>query len=48
MKKAILYRMLTDKHICPCGIRSKDLFEREGYQVENYHLTAREEVDKFK
>jgi len=47
-KHAILYRMVTDKHICPYGIKSKDLLEREGYEVEDHHLTTREETDVFK
>ena len=47
-KKAVLYRMVTDQHICPYGIKSKYLLEREGYSVEDYHLTSREETDEFK
>ena len=46
--KAILYRMDTDEHICPYGLRSKDLLERKGYDVEDHHLTSRDETDKFK
>lgn len=40
--------MHTDEHICPYGLRSKDLLEREGYQVEDHKLASREETDKFK
>lgn len=47
-KKAKLYRMITDDHVCPYGIKSKDLLEREGYQVEDYHLSNREETNAFK
>ena len=47
-KKAILYRMVTEEHICPYGLRSKDLLEREGYSVEDNHLTSRSETDNFK
>ncbi len=47
-KHAVLYRMMTDKHICPFGLRSKDLLERQGYNVEDHHLTSREEIDAFK
>ena len=47
-KKAILYRMVTDEHICPYGLRSKDLLEREGFSIEDHHLTSREETDKLK
>lgn len=47
-KKAILYRMVMDKHLCPYGLKSKDLLERKGFEVEDHHLTTREETDAFK
>ena len=47
-KKATLYRMVTDEHICPYGLRSKDLLEREGYDVDDHHLTSIEDTDNFK
>ena len=47
-KKAILYRMVTDKHICPYGIKSKDLLQKQGFEIEDHHLQTREETDKFK
>lgn len=47
-KKAVLYRMVTDEHICPYGIKSKDLLQRQGYEVEDHHLTNRKETDAFK
>ncbi|MEQ9115774.1 MAG: glutaredoxin [Rickettsiales bacterium] len=47
-KKAVLYRMLTDKHICPYGLKTIDLLESKGYQVEDHILKTRSEVDKFK
>jgi len=45
---AILYRMVMDKHICPSGIKSKYLLEKQGYTVEDNHLTTRAETDAFK
>ena len=45
---AKLYRMVTSQHICPFGLRSKDLLEREGFKVEDHQLTSREETDAFK
>ncbi|WJG10286.1 glutaredoxin [Aliiglaciecola sp. LCG003] len=45
---AHLYRMATDEHICPFGLKSKDLLERAGYIVEDHLLTSREETDAFK
>ncbi len=47
-KNAALYRMVTDQHICPYGIKSKDLLERKGYMIEDHHLKDREETDAFK
>ena len=47
-KTARLYRMVMDKHVCPYGTKSKWLLEREGYTVEDRHLTTREETDAFK
>ncbi|MDZ4307333.1 MauE/DoxX family redox-associated membrane protein [Allopontixanthobacter sp.] len=47
-KTAQLYRMVVDKHVCPYGIKSKWLLEREGYEVEDHHLTTREQTDAFK
>lgn len=47
-KTAKLYRMVTDEHICPYGIKSKDLLERENYNVEDIHLKNRSETDSFK
>ncbi len=45
---AKLYRMVTESHICPFGIRAKHLLESEGYTVEDIHLKTREETDEFK
>lgn len=47
-KTAKLYRMHTNDHICPYGLRSKDLLERKGFEVEDHKLTSREETDEFK
>lgn len=47
-KTATLYRMVTDEHICPYGIKSKDMLERHGYDVEDHHLKTREETDALK
>ncbi len=47
-KHAKLYRMVMSDHICPFGLKSKDLLEREGYSVADHHLTTRAETDAFK
>jgi glutaredoxin len=46
-KKAILYRMAAPKHICPFGLKSKDLLERNGFKVDDRLLTSRDETDAF-
>lgn len=37
-----------DEHLCPFGLKSKWLLERKGFEVEDHHLTTREETDAFK
>jgi glutaredoxin len=45
---AILYRMVMPDHVCPYGIKSKWLLEREGFTVEDHHLTTREQTGAFR
>ncbi len=47
-KEAELYRMVMDQHLCPYGLKSKDLLQREGYRVQDHHLSDRAEVERFK
>ena len=47
-KSATLYRMVTPSHICPFGLKSKDLLKRQGFVVNDHHLTSRSETDRFK
>lgn len=47
-KKAVLYRMVMAEHTCPYGLKAKDLLKRAGYEVDDRHLTTREETDAFK
>ncbi len=47
-KTARLYRMVMPDHLCPFGLKSKSLLERHGYDVEDHHLTTRDETDAFK
>ena len=47
-KTAVLYRMVMPHQTCPYGLRAKDLLDRSGYEVEDHHLTTREETDAFK
>lgn len=47
-RHAILHRMVMDQHVCPYGLKAKDLLRRKGYAVEDHHLTTRQETDAFK
>jgi glutaredoxin len=47
-RKAVLYRMVMPDHVCPWGLKAKDLLQRSGYAVEDHHLTTREETEAFK
>jgi glutaredoxin len=47
-RQATLYRMVMGQHLCPWGLKAKDLLQRKGYRVDDRHLTTREETDAFK
>jgi glutaredoxin len=47
-RHATLYRMVMDKHICPYGLKAKDLLRRQGFTVEDKWLTSREATEAFK
>jgi glutaredoxin len=47
-RRATLYRMVMDKHLCPYGLKARDLLRRRGYAVEDRWLTSREATDAFK
>lgn len=47
-KKAVIHRMVMPSHTCPYGLKAVDLLKRSGYEVEDHHLTTREETDAFK
>jgi glutaredoxin len=47
-KRAILYRMVMDKHVCPYGLKSLHLLKSRGYAVEDHWLRTREETDAYK
>ena len=42
---ATLYRMVLPDHICPYGVRARELLDAAGFEVEEHLLTSREEVD---
>lgn len=47
-KSATLYRMVMTEHTCPYGLKSLDLLKRQGFEVDDHHLTSRAETDAFK
>jgi glutaredoxin len=47
-RHAALYRMVMDKHICPWGLKARDLLVREGFQVEDHWLKTKAETDAYK
>jgi glutaredoxin len=47
-RKAVLYRMVMPEHVCPWGLKAKDLLRRTGYTVEDHPLTTAAETDTFK
>ncbi len=47
-KIATLYRMVTDDHICPYGVKSRDLLRRRGYEIEDHTFDTKQEADQFR
>jgi glutaredoxin len=47
-RKAVLYRMVMADHVCPWGLKAKDLLRRSGYEIDDRHLKSRAETDAFK
>ena len=47
-RTATLTRMVLPDHICPFGVRAKQLLQEAGYSVDDHILRTREEVDAFK
>jgi glutaredoxin len=46
-KKATVYRMVMDKHVCPWGLKTLHLLKSQGYEIEDHHLVTREDTDAF-
>ena len=47
-RSAALYRMVMPTHICPFGLKARDLLRSRGYRVEDHWLTDRDATDTFK
>lgn len=47
-RHATLYRMVMDKHVCPWGLKARDLLKREGFTIEDHWLKTKAETDAYK
>lgn len=47
-KRAVLYRMVMPDHLCPSGLKTRDILRRHGFEVEDHPLRTRAETDAFK
>jgi glutaredoxin 3 len=47
-RRATLVRMVLPDHVCPFGVRAKQMLEAAGFEVEDRVLSSRAEVDRFK
>ena len=47
-KTATIYRLVTPDHICPYGLKSIDLLERHGVEVDDRHLETEEEATRLR
>jgi glutaredoxin len=47
-KTATLHRMVTPEHVCPYGLKAKELLEKSGFAVDDRQLTSRQATDEFK
>ncbi|MEQ8709386.1 MAG: glutaredoxin domain-containing protein [Rhodospirillales bacterium] len=47
MREARLYRMVMEDHVCPYGLKARDLLEREGYKIDDNWLETRDQTDSF-
>ena len=45
--KADLYRMVSEEHLCPFGLKTKDLLQRHGFDVDDHPLESRADTDAF-
>ena len=47
-KTAEIHRIVTSSHLCPWGIKAKDLLKRAGYRVTDRHLASERDAKSFK
>ena len=44
-RQAVLYRMVLPEHVCPFGLRAKQMLEQNGFEIDDRVLRTRDEVD---
>jgi glutaredoxin 3 len=47
-RMAELYRMVLPDHMCPFGVRAKELLEENDFDIEEHILSTRDDVESFK
>ncbi len=47
-RRATIHRMEWREHLCPYGLKAKDLLKREGFEVDDRLLSSRAQTDAFK
>jgi glutaredoxin len=47
-KQATLYRMVLPDHVCPFGVRARELLLERGYDIDDRILRTRDEVEAVK
>lgn len=47
-KTATIYRMVTPEHLCPWGLKARDLLRRKGYDIDDHYLRSKEENKEYK
>lgn len=40
--------MVTPDHLCPWGIKARDLLNRHGYAIDDHHLTSEDANERYK
>ena len=40
-RTATVYRMVMEDHVCPYGLKTIDLLKRQGFEIDDNHLTSR-------
>lgn len=46
-KTATLYRMVLPDHVCPFGVRAREMLDDPGFEIDDCVLRSRAEVDAF-